>query len=130
VNFQIRVCSSDYLIVRVELFHTVYSVKGDMIRSIVVPKAVATWSALMSIDGFDILFMADAEGARFWFEALFLRIGEELPKLRRALRQCPSSSLRQWPFVPWKPEQSCSTSSQRLNDLLAAHVIFSVANQI
>jgi hypothetical protein len=57
-----------------------YSVNGDVIRSVTVPRAVRTWSAFTSADGFDFVLMADAAGACFVFEAFFLRIGEEFFK--------------------------------------------------
>jgi hypothetical protein len=63
----------------------IYSVNGDVIRSVTVPRAVRMWSAFTSVEGFDFVLMADAAGACFLFKAFFLRIGEKFFKCAASL---------------------------------------------
>jgi hypothetical protein len=57
---------------RLKHFILLYSINGDLIRSMPCEKQVAAWSAFTSVDGFDHVAMIDVTGTCFLFEAFYL----------------------------------------------------------
>jgi hypothetical protein len=50
---------------------TLYSVNGDLIRTVGITAAVVKWSTFTTVDGFDLIVMADSTGNCFLFEAFW-----------------------------------------------------------
>jgi hypothetical protein len=63
-----------------------FSVNGDLIRSIDIPQAVSAWSTFVSRDGFDWIALALVDGSCYVFEAFFMR-----PKFRQPVFEARSA---------------------------------------
>jgi hypothetical protein len=57
---------------------SVYSVNGDLLRTVDLKSGVTAWAATKSVDGGDYFVMADEDGNIFFVEAFYLRIGRPL----------------------------------------------------